>query len=194
MAGSCSSAVHIALREINRPFELIAVDLRTKLTATGEDFRTINSKGYVPALLTDAGALLTEVPAVLQYVADLMPAAGLAPANGTVERYELQGWLSYINAELHKDFGPLFDPTATADMKKYAITKLTRRFGWVAEHLEKSPYLMGDTFTVADAYLYVVLAWPAMVKLDLSPWPSLSSYRARIADRPAVKAAQAAER
>ncbi len=192
-AGSCSLAIHIAFREIGQPVELLAVDLRTKLIASGEDYRQINTKGYVPALRTDAGALLTEVPAVLQYVADLKPAAGLAPANGTIARYELQGWLSYINAELHKDFGPLFDPTASADMKKYASAKLTRRFAWVAEHLERSPYLMGDAFTVADAYLYVVLAWPAMVNVDLSALPSLSAYRARIAERPAVKAAHAAE-
>ncbi len=192
-AGSCSFAVHIALQEINQSVESIAVDLRTKKTASGEDYRAINPKGYVPALQTDSGVLLTEVPAVLQYVADLQPTAGLAPANGTVERAELQGWLGYINAELHKDFGPLFDPTASEETKKYTVTKLMRRFALVSERLAKSPYLMGSTFSLADAYLYVVLSWPAMVKMDLSAWPSLLAYQSRISQRPTVKAAQAAQ-
>ena len=192
-AGSCSFAVDIALQEINQSVESIAVDLRTKKTASGEDYRAINPKGYVPALQTDSGVLLTEVPAVLQYVADLQPTAGLAPANGTVERAELQGWLGYINAELHKDFGPLFDPTASEETKKYTVTKLMRRFALVSERLAKSPYLMGSTFSLADAYLYVVLSWPAMVKMDLSAWPSLLAYQSRISQRPTVKAAQAAQ-
>jgi glutathione S-transferase len=191
--GACSLASHIVLRELGRPFQLVAVSLSRKTTSGGVDFNTINPKGYVPALELDDGTVLTEGPAILQYLADLEPAQGLAPANGTIERYRLQEWLGFINSELHKSFGPLFDATAPEVMKERARALLGRRLGYLEGAL-KTPYLMGATFTVADAYLYTVLSWAGYVALDLGAWPTVKAYLERLAARPSVEAAHAAER
>jgi glutathione S-transferase len=191
--GACSLASHIVLRELGRPFQLVAVSLSRKTTADGRDFLTVNPKGYVPALELDDGAVLTEGPAILQYLADLEPGRALAPANGSLARYRLQEWLAFINSELHKSFGPLFDPTAPEVMKERARATLSRRLGYVAGALT-GPYLAGATFTVADAYLYTVLTWTAHVGPDLAAWPVLADYVARLAARPAIRDAQAAEK
>jgi glutathione S-transferase len=193
MPGACSLAANIALREAGVPFDVIKISHHTHKTADGVDLNEINSKGYVPALLLDNGELLTENAALLPYIADLNPAAQLAPANGTLERYRLTEWLAYINSELHKSFSPLFVPNASEDMKQYARANLVRRLGWLAERLGSKPYLMGERFTVADAYLFVVLSWAAHVALDLSPWPNLKAFQERIAARPHVVEALTSE-
>jgi len=190
--GACSLASHIALRELGRPFQLVAVNLARKVTATGADFNAINPKGYVPALELDDGAVLTEGTAVLQYLADLAPAGALAPPNGTLARYRLQEWLGFINSELHKSFGPLFDPTAPDAAKERARALLGRRLAYL-DGVLVAPYLMGDAFTVADAYLYTVLSWAGHVGIDLAAWPAVQAYFGRLATRPSIQAARAAE-
>jgi glutathione S-transferase len=192
-AGACSLASHIALRELGLPFEMVAVDLAKKTTASGADFNAINPKGYVPALELDGGGVLTEGTAVLQYLADRKPAAGLAPANGTLERYRLQEWLGYINSELHKNFSPLFNPASTDAAKDGARANLTRRFKYVDAALAGRDYLLGSQFTVADAYLYTVFGWAGHVGIDTSAWKNLQAFHARVGARPAVQAAVAAE-
>lgn len=184
LPGACSLATNIALREAGVPFELIKVSHHNHRTSDGVDFNEINSKGYVPALRLDNGELLTENAALLLYVADLNPAAKLAPPVGTLERYRVAEWLAYINSELHKSFSPLFAPHSSEDMKEYARTNLKKRIAWLAEKLGAKPYLTGESFTVADAYLFVVLSWSAHVKFDLSPWPNLQAFLQRVAARP----------
>jgi glutathione S-transferase len=191
--GTCSLATDIALREAGIPFELIKVSHHTGKTADGVDFKDINSKGYVPALLLDDGELLTENTALLPYVADLNPAANLAPPAGTLARYRLVEWLAYINSEIHKSFTPLFLPDAPEELKQYARANLAKRVGWVAERLGTKPYLLGEQFSVADAYLFVVLSWSPHARFDLSPWPDLQRFQARVAARPHVVEALAAE-
>lgn len=191
--GACSFASHVVLRELGLPFEAVQVDLMKKTTKAGADYSAINPKGYVPALALDDGALLTEGPAILQYLADRKPESKLAPANGTMERYRLQEWLGYINSELHKNFSPLFNPGASADAKDGAKKILTRRLGYVEQAIAGRDYLTGGTFTIADAYLYTVLTWTKFVGFDLAPFPNLQAYVARVGARPAVQAAQAAE-
>jgi glutathione S-transferase len=191
--GACSLAAHIVLRELGRAFQLVAVSLSRKTTADGRDYLGVNPKGYVPALELDDGAVLTEGPAILQYLADLEPGRALAPPNGTLARYRLQEWLAFINSELHKSFGPLFDPEAPDAVKERARAMLSRRLGFVASALE-GPYLAGEAFTVADAYLYTVLTWTAHVGPDLAAWPVLAEYLARLAARPSIRDAQAAEK
>jgi glutathione S-transferase len=193
LPGACSLAANIALREAGIPFDLVKVSHHTHKTPDGVDFNQINSKGYVPALVLDSGELLTENAALLPYIADLNPAAKLAPPIGTPERYRLSEWLAYINSEIHKAFSPLFAPNASEDMKQYARANLTKRIGWVAEQLGSKPYLLGEQFTVADAYLFVVLSWSGLVGFDLSPWPNLKPFQERIAARPHVIAAMTAE-
>src|SRR5580692_9804477 len=151
--GTCSLATDIALREAGVDFELVKVSRHTGKTSDGVDFTEINSKGYVPALRLDNGELLTENAALLQYIGDLNPAAKLAPPAGTLERYRLNEWLAYINSEVHKSYSPLFYAHAPEAMKDYARANLTKRVGWLAEKLGSKPYLMGEQFTVADAYL-----------------------------------------
>ncbi len=193
--GACSLASHIALRELGLPFEAVAVSLARKTTRAGADYHAINPKGYVPALeLDDGGGVLTEGPAILQYLADLNPAAGLAPANGTLERYRLQEWLGFINSEIHKLFGPLFDRSAPEPAKAAARAAIARRFDYVEAACRGREYLLGDRFTVADAYLYTVLSWTGKVGIELTTWPALAAYHARIRERPAVRAAHATER
>lgn len=191
--GTCSLATDIALREAGIPFELIKVSHRSGRTSDGQDFKDINSKGYVPALLLDNGEVLTENAALLQYVADLNPAANLAPPAGTLARYRLSEWLAYINSEVHKAFSPLFYPDSPEDTKQYARMMLSKRVGWLAEQLGSKPYLLGEQFSVADAYLFVVLSWSPHAGFELSPWPNLQAFQERIAARPHVVEAMAAE-
>jgi len=191
--GACSLAAHIALHEIGAPFETERVNLRDKKTASGADFTQINPKGYVPALQLDNGEVLTENAAVLQYIADLAPEKTLAPAGGTMARYRLIEMLHFIATEVHKSYSPLFRPDTPEQTKDNARQAIARRVGYLAEGLQKSTYLLGEDFTVADAYLFVVLGWSKNMNIDLSPWPGIVSYLERIAQRPAVKAARAAE-
>jgi glutathione S-transferase len=193
MPGACSLAANIALREAGIPFELVKVSHRTHKTSDGVDFTQINSKGYVPALVLDTGELLTENTALLQYIADLNPDAHLAPPAGTLERYRLSEWLAYLNSEVHKSFSPLFAPNASEDMKQYARDNLTKRLGWLAQQLGSKPYLLGEQFTVADAYLFVTLSWSGLAGVDLSPWPTLKAFQERVAARPSVIEAMTAE-
>jgi glutathione S-transferase len=191
---ACSLSPHIALREAGLDVELVRVDLQAhKLAADGSDFTPINPKGYVPVLELDDGTRLTEGPAIVQYIADLKPESGLAPKNGTIARYQLQEWLTFINSEIHKGFGPLFRPTTPEDYKATVRQNLGNRLGYVAALLEKQPYLTGAQFTVADGYLFTVLNWGQWTGIDIAQWPSLVAFQERIGSRPAVKAALAAE-
>lgn len=191
--GACSLSPHIALEEAGLPYETEAVDLKTKVTASGADFWKSNPKGYVPALLLDSGELLTEGAAIVQYIADQAPGKKLAPANGTIERYRLQSWLNFIGSELHKSCSPFFNPASGKEWKEIAGANLERRLGYVNEALEGKPYLMGEDFSVADGYLFTVLSWMKFVGIDLAKWPNLSAFQARVAARPAVQAALKAE-
>jgi glutathione S-transferase len=191
--GACSLSPHIVLREAGLQFDLEQVDLGKKTTAAGTDFLTINPKGYVPALALDNGEVLTEGPVIVQYLADLAPANGLAPAAGTMARLRLQEWLNFISTELHKGFSPLFAETTPEATKVIVQGLLARRFAYVAAQLETKQFLLGAEFTVADAYLFVVLSWAPYVGVDLSPWPVFATYSGRIATRPAVQAALRAE-
>jgi glutathione S-transferase len=181
--GSCSLASNISLREAGIPFELVKVNRHDGKTSDGVAFTDINSKGYVPALLLDSGELLTENAALLQYIGDLNPAAKLAPPVGSIERYRLNEWLAYINSEVHKSYSPLFYPNAPEAMKEYARGNLTKRVGWLAENLGSKPFLMGEQFTVADAYLFVVLSWAPHVNFDLTRWPNLVAFQQRVGAR-----------
>jgi glutathione S-transferase len=191
--GACSLSPHIALREAGLNFELVQVDLATKKTASGQNYLEINPAGYVPCLQLDDGRTLTEGPAILQYVADRAPGKLLAPANGSFERYHLQQWLNFISAELHKSFSPLFNPGASEDWKNAVRQTIAARLGVVATRLKDAPYLLGDSLSVADIYLFVVLGWATYVNLDLSPWPALQAFMGRVGGREAVQAALRAE-
>jgi glutathione S-transferase len=187
--GACSLSPHIALLEAGLAFTTERVDLRKKLTASGADYTAINPKGYVPALELENGAVLTEGPAIVQYIADQAPDKQLAPAAGSAEHYKLLEWLNFIGTELHKNFGPLFNPGAGEDAKSGARVMLAKRFGYVAQMLEGRDFLVGARFTVADAYLFTVANWASVVRFDMSPWPVLQAYQERIAARPAVQQA-----
>jgi glutathione S-transferase len=191
--GACSLSPHIVLREAGLKFDAVLASTKTHKLQDGTDFYTINPKGYVPLLELDNGERLSEGPAIVQYIADQVPAKNLAPANGTMARYRLQEWLNFITAELHKGFGPLFNPATPADFKPLAVTKLTERLTWVDSQLAGKQFLMGDTFTVADAYLFTVASWGQYVGVDIKPMANLSAYVARVAARPAVQEALKAE-
>jgi glutathione S-transferase len=191
--GACSLSPHIVLQEAGLDFTLERVDLRARQTAGGVDFLTINSKGYVPALELKDGTVLTEGPAIVQFIADLVPDRQLVPAHGTLERYQVIEWLNFIATEVHKSFGPLFRPNATEDMKEAARTNLSNRLDWIAARLAGRDFLMGSQFTVADAYLFTALSWAAFVNFDLARWPALTAYQQRVASRPAVQQALRAE-
>jgi glutathione S-transferase len=192
--GVCSLASHITLRELNLPVDLVKVDLRTKKTSYGDDYSAINKKGYVPALQFDDGSLLTEGVAIMQYLADQKPGAGLVPANGTKERYKLQEWLTFINSEIHKAYSPLFDANTAEQTKKSCLEKLDKRYSYIAEQLAHQDFLMGNQFTVADAYLFTTMTWAGFFNIDFAKWPVLKDYFSRIAARESVQAAQAAEK
>ena len=191
--GTCAMAAHIALREAKLPFTLEKVNLKTKTTEKGLDFTTINSKGGVPALQLDDGRVLTEGPAVVQYLADQKPDSGLAPRAGSFERYQLMEILNYITSELHKNFSPLFNAEAAPEVKKTALANLEKKFQWLGAHLDGKKYLMGDTFTVADAYLFTVLSWSSHAGIDLAKHHVLTDYLARVGHRPKVQEALKAE-
>jgi glutathione S-transferase len=184
--GSCSLASVISLFEAGLKAQLIKVDRATGRAADGLDFNEVNPKGYVPALTLDDGQTLTENVAVLQYIADRNPAAKLAPAAGTMERYRLIEWLAFINSEIHKSYSPLFRKDAPDDTKAYARQNLLRRASWMDSSWGTRSYLMGEQFTVADAYLFVVLGWSPHVGLDLAQWPKLQAFVARAGARPHV--------
>jgi glutathione S-transferase len=191
--GACSLSPHIVAHEAGIPLTLVKVDLATKKLADGGDFSAVNPKGYVPALQLDNGELLTEGPAIVQYLADQKPGAKLVPAAGAFERYRVQEMLGYINSEIHKTYSPLFRPTTPPELRKDREDYLRKRYQPIDERLAKGPYLFGDQFTVADAYLFTVTNWSNFIKLDLSEFPNLLAFQARVAARPAVQAAMTAE-
>src|SRR5216683_1009611 len=179
--GACSLSPHIVVREAGINADLEQVDLRAKKTKSGTDYTTVNAKGQVPTLVLDNGQTLTEGPAIVQYLADQKPDSGLAPRNGTLERYRLQEWLNFITSELHKSFGALFQPTTPEDYKPIARENVSKRFSFVVQQLGSGgPYLMGNQFTVADAYMYVMCTWAGFMKIDLGQWPNLKAYAARV--------------
>ncbi len=190
---ACSLSPHIALHEAGLAFETERVDLKTKQTAAGEDFAAINPKGYVPALRLDDGQLLTEGVAIVQYIADLAPAKALAPAAASFERLRLQEWLTFINSELHKTIAALFNPALPDASKAMAIASATKRLAWVETELAGKSYLMGETFTVADGYLFTVVNWTNFVGMPLDAYPNLQAFMGRVAGRPGVQAALKAE-
>jgi glutathione S-transferase len=191
--GACSLSPHIVMREGGIPVQLVKVDLQAKKTEDGADFKAINGKGYVPTLELPDGQRLTEGPAIVQYLADQVPTRGLAPASGTVERYRLQEWLNFISTELHKQFTPLFGAVCEDTLKARQIERIGGRFDWVSKQLGSREWLMGGAFTVADAYLYTMLSWCKHVGIDLSRWPALAAYKARVEERPQVREALKAE-
>lgn len=192
-SGACSLSPHIVALEAGIDLPLEKVDGKAKRTETGADFWQINPKGYVPALALDNGELLTEGPAIVQYLADLKPESGLAPANGTLARYRLQEMLGYINSELHKTYSPLFKPETPAEVRQERKEYLRKRYTLLEGVLAKQPWLLGEHFTVADAYLFTVTNWAKAVELDLSGFPALLAFQKRVAARPAVQAALEAE-
>jgi glutathione S-transferase len=191
--GACSLSPHIALLEAGLAFEAVAAPTKTKKLPDGSDYLNINPLGYVPLLELDNGVRLREGPAIVQYIADLVPDKKLAPANGSFERYKLQEWLTFIGTELHKGFGPLFAPGTPEEFKKATKERLLSRLQWVDGELKGRNYLMGEQFTVADGYLFTVAGWSKYVGLDISALANLGAYMARVAARPAVQAALKAE-
>jgi glutathione S-transferase len=191
--GACSHAPHILLREAGLNFTLEKVDLGARKTESGADYTAINPHGYVPALQLDSGEVLTEGPAIDQYIADLVPAKGLAPANGTPARYQLQSWLNFISTELHKQFSPLFNKAVPDEYKKLAIEKIQGRLETVNAHLSKRNYLLGDSFTAPDAYLYTVLNWAKHFSIGFDKWPAINAFMERVAARPSARDAAKAE-
>ncbi|MFO1324717.1 MAG: glutathione transferase GstA [Burkholderiales bacterium] len=190
--GACSLAPHIALSEVGLPYTTAQVDLRKHTLADGSDYYAINPKGYVPLLELDDGTRISEVAVILQYIADRKPGM-LAPAFGGIERYRVMEWLNFIATEVHKQFAPLWYPTTHDSTKEAQRAKLATRFDYLSQVLGAQPYLAGAAFTVADAYLFTVLNWAPMLKVDLTPFPALAAYQARVAARPAVHRALVAE-
>lgn len=190
--GACSLAPHIALREAGLKFEIEKVDLAAKKTERGTDYLSVNPKGYVPALQLDNGEVLTEVSALLQYVADQKPAANLIPAAGTKERYRVLEWVGFTATEIHKGFGPLWKPNTPEAFKATVRETLAARFTYIESQLGQQ-YLTGPQFTIADAYLFTVASWSNYQNIDLAPYAKLRGFLARVAARPAVQAAMKAE-
>ncbi len=191
--GACSLSPHIVANELGIPLTLVKVDIGKKTLEDGGDFWAINPKGYIPAVQLDDGQVLTEGPAIVQWLADQKPEAKLAPANGTLERARLQETLGYINSELHKSYSPLFNPKTPAETRVEREEYLRKRYGFIDKQLAGKQFLFGDQFTVADAYLYTVTTWAAYVKFDLSAFPNLVAFQARVAARPAVQQTLKAE-
>jgi glutathione S-transferase len=191
--GACSLSPHIALQEAGLPFDLVRVDLKAKKLEDGTDYTKINPKGQVPALGLDNGDLLTEGAVIVQAIADKVPAKNLAPANGTSERYKLQEWLNFTASELHKNFSPLFQPVIPDDVKKFFADRIMGKFKYTDQALAGRNYLMGDHFTMPDAYMFTMLSWADRMKMDLSGLTNLMAYKARIAARPKVQDALKAE-
>jgi glutathione S-transferase len=191
--GACSLSPHIVLRESGLPFTPVLASTKTHQLADGTDYYTINPKGYVPLLELDNGERLTEGPAIVQYIADQVPDKKLAPPAGTMARYRVMEWLNFTTSELHKSFSPLFNKDFPEDGKAFYRKKLGDRLAWVDTQLAGKQYLMGDQFTVADAYLFTVAGWGQYVGVDIKPLANLSAYMARVAARPAVQEAMKAE-
>jgi glutathione S-transferase len=191
---TCSLSPHIILRELDIPFELVMVNNKTKRTSNGRNFLEINPRGYVAALQLENGQVLTEGPAIVQYLADLKPSSGLAPASGTWQRTRLQEWLNFITSEIHAGSSPLFNSALPPDVQKVFKERLYRRFNELVSVLEKQDYLMGADFSVADAYLYTVMRWMNVFSIDLQQWPAIQSFMDRVDARKSVKAALEAER
>jgi glutathione S-transferase len=191
--GACSLSPHIALCEAGLAFERVLASTKTHKLPDGTDYYSINPLGYVPLLELDDGTRLREGPAIVQYVADQVPEKKLAPPNGTLPRYKLQEWLTFISTELHKNFSPLFNPNMPAEAKTISKDRLTSRIGWVNEQLAGKSFVMGEDFTVADGYLFVVMNWTKPMNIDLAPYPHIQAWHARIAARPAVQEAMKAE-
>jgi glutathione S-transferase len=191
--GACSLSPHIVLHETGLPFTTEKVDLRSKQTAAGADYLAINPKGYVPALAIDEGGLLTEGPAIIQFLADKVPEKQLAPPNGSLERYKMMSWLTFIGTEIHKNYSPMFDPSRPDEARATATTNLLKRYAYVDSMLAGQDYLLGSDFSVADVYLFVVTNWAGMLKLDLSGYQHVAAFQKRMFSRPAVQQAMKAE-
>jgi len=191
--GACSLSPHIALLEAGLPYDLVKVDLRAKKLENGDDYLMVNPKGQVPALRLDSGELITEGPVIIQMIADKANDKNLAPARDSAERYKLLEWLNFITTELHKNFSPLFQPVIPDDVKTFFKDRLIAKFKYIDGHLAGHDYLLGKQFTVADGYLFVMLAWADRLQLDLSGLSNLMAYKARIAARPKVKEAMTKE-
>ncbi|NGX96629.1 MAG: glutathione transferase GstA [Candidatus Afipia apatlaquensis] len=191
--GACSLSPHIALKEAGLPFDLVKVDLKAKKLEDGSDYTQVNPKGQVPALGLESGDLLTEGAVIVQMIADKAPQKNLAPAHGSSERYKLQEWLNFIASELHKNFSPLFQPALSDDTKAFFKDRLMGKFKYIDQALKGRDYVMGQHFTVPDAYLFTMLAWADRVGLDISGLPNLVGYKARVAARPKVQEALIAE-
>jgi glutathione S-transferase len=187
--GACSLSPHIALLEAGLPYDLVKVDLRAKTLENGDDYLKINPKGQVPALALDSGELITEGPVIVQMIADKAPAKNLAPSRDSAERYKLLEWLTFINSELHKNMGPMFNPMLSDEAKGVFKDRAMGKFKYVDSQLASREYLMGSQFTVADAYLFVMLAWAERMKFDLSGLNNLLAYNGRVAARPKVQEA-----
>ncbi|MDB5956288.1 glutathione transferase GstA [Ramlibacter sp.] len=187
--GACSLSPHIVLHEAGLAFELVMAPTKTHKLQDGTDYYTINPLGYVPMLELDDGTRLREGPAIVQYVADQVPAKNLAPANGTLPRYRLQEWLTLIGTEIHKSFSPLFMPNMPEEAKQIYRDRLANRFEFVNRELAAKDYVMGEHFTVADAYLYTVTRWTKPMQIDISRYPNLVAHNARVEARPAVQMA-----
>jgi glutathione S-transferase len=191
--GACSLSPHIALREAGLAFEPVLASTKSHKLQDGTDYYGINPLGYVPMLELDDGTRLREGPAIVQYIADLAPTKNLAPANGTMQRYRLQEWLTFIGTEIHKSFSPLFNPGMPEDGKAISKTKLRSRYEWLDSQLADKDYLMGDTFSVADGYLFTVTNWAKPTGVDISDLAKLNAWHARVGARPAVQEALKAE-
>jgi glutathione S-transferase len=191
--GACSLSPHIVASELGLDVQLEKVDLKAHVAANGADYFAINPKGYVPALQMENGEVLTEGPAIVQYLADRKPESGLAPANGTTERYRLQEMLGYINSEIHKTYSTLFNAKTTPEVRQEKTEYLAKRYELIEKQLAGRDYLFGNRFTVADAYLFTVTNWAHHLKVDLSAFPNLVAFQKRVAARPAVQAAMKAE-
>jgi glutathione S-transferase len=190
--GACSLAVHIVLREAKYKFDIEKVDLAAKKTESGEDYLTINPKGYVPALKLDDGTVLTEVGVILQYLADQKPRRGLAPKPRTPERYKLMEWINFTSTEIHKSLSDFFNPKMTPEWREAKLERLGRRLDYLNNTLGSNEYLMGE-FSIADAYLHTVLRWTDIHQIDLSRWPNIQAFMRRMAERNTVKKAIKAE-
>jgi len=191
--GACSLAPHIMIREAGLPADIVKVDLGTKKTEKGDDFSKINPKGYVPTVQLDNGQVMTEVAVLLQYIADQKPEAKLIPPAGTLDRYREQEWLNFVATEVHKGFGPLWNPATPDSFKAIVKKKLGDRFALLDKHLSTNDFLMGKSFTAADAYLFTITNWSAHADVDMTPYKNLNAFRERVGKRPAVQAALKAE-
>ena len=191
--GACSLAPHIAAREAGVDVELVKVDLRAKKLDDGSDYLAINPKGAVPAITLEDGSLLTENAVVLQYIAEKAPQSGLLPPAGSMERWRLLELTNFVATELHKGFGPLWNPAVSAEVRESTIQMLGKKFDFLEQQLGDKPYLTGDRFTIVDAYAFAVLSWTRMLKVPFDRWPKLQALLARIAERPAVQAAMREE-